>query len=225
MEASALPTLSCIGVITEVGKVAPAKSEVYLTTPIKIAAKGTGRGKDIYFTFDAAWFTPEFHAAVREAGSIKEYFDETYGDQTYKNSKGETKNAATAFAFVYGNNFSSDDGNALLQSIFGTKEAFEEFAQAAIALNVDAENPDLNALTKFLNEQLVGKLVGYTLRQRSIKTDRVKEDGKAVFIRDNNYDVKETWAATDKNVKSKIKSAEKSKNGRFKVTFTADVLE
>lgn len=223
MEASAMPALACAGKISEVGAVAPSKGGVYLTVPIKIDAYDAGRAQTMYFTFRAEWFTEKFHKDVATAGSINKYFNANYSDQNYEKD-GKEKNVATSFTFVYASNFRNEDGTAFLQNIFHDEEEFAKFAAAAFAADIDPIEPDCAVITKLLQEHLTDRKVGYFLRQKQIKTDAIDENGKAVYLKDKNYEIKNYFPITSEKLAGLAKSAAKAKTGGFKMTFDPDTV-
>jgi hypothetical protein len=219
MQAKSMPSLACVGQITELGPVAVAKSGVYLTCPIKLSAYGAGRGQTTYFTFNPGWLTEKFHLAVADAGSVEAYFDENFAGQTYEKD-GVEKDVPRSFKFVYASNISNADGTSFLDCLF-PGDKFDEFAAKAFSLDLDDENPDLEAMTEFFTEQMVGRKIGYVLQQARIDTGKTDDDGKKIYIKDNNYNLKNFFAVDKKRIASLEKSAAKSKTG-FKLTFTPD---
>jgi hypothetical protein len=225
MEAKSLPTQAVAGKVISVGPFTPSKGSggVYITGPVEVAAFDAGKGEKIYFTFRPEWFTHEFHEAVNEVSGVEAYFQRENGEDTYQKTNGETKNAAKSFAFVYQSNIANGDNNSFLQCMFPDEELFEKFVAAAFAQEIDAAEPDLDKLNEFLREQFDGKLIGYILKQVQIKTEKVNEQGKAVYIKDNKRAISSYFPVTEAKCKQLIKSAEKSKAG-FQVTFNLDSI-
>jgi hypothetical protein len=218
MQAKPMPSLACVGKVTEVGPVTVSNSGIYLTCPVKISAYGAGRGQTTYFTFNPSWLTQKFHEAVNEAGSVENYFEENFSGQTYEKD-GVEKDVVRSFSFVYSANIGNADGDSFLECLL--VDDFDNFVEAAFAANFDDENPDLEYLTNFLSSQFMDRKIGYVLTQARIDTGKVDEDGKKIYIKDNNYVIKNFFPVTEKRIKSLQKSAEKSKTG-FKLTFDPD---
>jgi len=224
MEAKALPTQAVVGKITSVGPFTPSKGSdgTYLTGPVSFSAYDAGQSQKIYLTFRPEWFTEAFHQEVGESGgSVEKYFEEKYGDQEYTKTDGSVKNAAKSFSFVYQSNIANGDNTSLLQSIFPEDEQFENFVQAAFKENFDPAEPDLDAVNKFFETQLVDKKMGYIMSQKKIKTQNVDANGKAIYLRDNTREVKSYFPVTKKKIESMEKSAKNSKTG-FTLTFSPD---
>ena len=223
MEAKAMPTQANAAVVSEVGPVAPSKSGgIYLVCPIKLAAYDSGRGETIYFCFRPEWFTEAFQKEVDEAASLEQYFKDNYAEETYEKN-GEQKNVATSFSFVYMANIANGDNNSLLQCLFPDETQFDDFCAKLLAQNIDAAEPDLEALTSFLSENLVDRKIGFIQKQASIKTDKIGENGKPVYLKDNKYKIDSYFPITEGKVKQLVTSAKKSKSG-FRLTFEPDTV-
>jgi hypothetical protein len=218
MQAKPMPSLACVGKVTEVGPVAVSKSGVYLTCPVKIAAYGAGRAQTTYFTFNPSWLTQKFHEAVNEVGSVENYFSENFGGQTYEKD-GVEKDVARSFGFVYSSNIGNADGDSFLECLLG--EDFDSFVSEAFSADFDEENPDLEAMTNLLDSQFRNRKIGYVLVQGRIDTGKTDENGKRIYVKDNNYVIKNFFPVNEKKIKSLEKSAAKSKTG-FKLTFDPD---
>ncbi|CAB4142509.1 hypothetical protein UFOVP434_15 [uncultured Caudovirales phage] len=223
MEAKAMPTQVNAAKISEVGPIAPSKSGgVYLVCPIKVDAYDSGRGETFYFCFRPEWFTSQFQEEVLQAESLEKYFQETHGEDVYEKN-GVEKNVATSFSFVYTSNIANGDNNSLLQCLFPDSDEFDAFTEKLLQLNIDAAEPDLEALTKFLSEQLLDRKIGFVQKQAQIKTDRVNENGKPIYMKDNKYNVSSYFPITEAKVKSWVKSAKNSKSG-LRLTFDPDTV-
>jgi hypothetical protein len=223
MEAKGMPTQANAASVGQVGPVAPGKNEgIYLVCPIKLDAYDSGRGETVYFCFRPEWFTEAFQKEVAEAASLEKYFEDNYGDQTYTKNN-EEKNVAKSFSFVYQSNIANGDNNSLLQCLFPEETDFDNFCAAVLELNIDAAEPDLEKLNEFLTEALGGRKIGFIQKQAQIKTDKIGENGKPVYMKDNKYKIASYFPITEAKVKQMQKSAAKSKSG-FRLTFDPDTV-
>lgn len=202
-EASEKPTLLCVGTVGEVEDAHISKSEDYVVQPIKIEALDAGRNQTLYLLYRPEWLTRSFNPA-----SMK---DEHPGP-----------------FFVYGKNIATKDGYSNLRGLAGSQEAFVSLAKQLIGITANDEGPNMEAVTKVLRDFFAANVdaegnsrkIGYELRQQQTKTDEVDEDGKAIYLRENRYEVKSYFDVTEKGLATAKRRAERS-NGKVKFTFAS----
>jgi hypothetical protein len=219
MEARDKISRACYGEIIDVEEVHESSSGLFLTTKVTVNGLETSPNVNVWLTFRPEWFTEKWHA---EGGpeTFKQHEEETY------EKDGVEKKVSFSLQVVYSSNIASQEDKAqkcsLLAAIFPTEELLTEFFNKAVALDINPEEPDLEAITKLFREEFVGKKIGFTQKQKRIKTDMVdSETGKAVYIKDDKYEVGHYYQIGESAAKYYAKEA---KNGRYKVTFDTDTF-
>lgn len=227
MEAKPLPTQAVVGKISTAGPFEPSKGSdgTYLTGALAFDAYDAGTSQKIYFTFRPEWFTEAFHEEVYTdfGGSVADYLESTYAGQTYTKKDGSVKSAATSFSYVYEMNIACGDAKkpSLLQCLFPTDELFNGFVERSFKAQIDPAEPDLAAINAFLSEEFVGKKMGYMMSQKRIKTDRLDDNNKSVYMLDSTREAKSYFPVTAEKISALEKAAKSSKRG-FALTFNAD---
>lgn len=205
--AKKLPTLVCTGYVSKVheGK-APDKSagKIYTVNRVDINGYGGSRNVSVYLLSLPEWFATD----LDEEGVKRPAFRPT--------SLEEEEGGASKL-FVYRKNIRavSDDVPSTLQGLAGTEDRFYDLCDALLdAEGIDGpESPKVisDTLTAFLTPEGEEPVeIGYVLKQKRTKTDDVDEDGKAIYILENSYEISDWWEPTEANKKKYRKSAEKS---------------
>jgi len=127
-----------------------------------------------------------------------------------------------SLSFVYRRNIGSRGEVSVLEGLAGSEAAGAELAQAILSVdNVEDAEAVAEAIRTFLLDEQ--RTIGYTMKQRSTKTDEVDpETGKAVYVLDKQYDVDTFWYPTEKEIKRLEKVCEKSQ-GRQKLAFDVEL--
>lgn len=197
-EARPLPTLICVGRVTDVGDAKVSASQNYIVQPISLEACDTGRNIKVYWLYRPEWLDYAFNPA-----------------NMLKQEGGK------AAHFVYGKNIASRDNLSVLRGLSGSKEVYGKVCAALVALPKagDTGGPSMEDVTNVLREHLVSDtLVGYILEQQLSDTGEVDEDGKKIKIRDNRYQVASYWDVNAAACKRMEEKAERS-GGDVKYTF------
>lgn len=213
-EASAqrLPTLLCLGFVSEVGEAAISKSEYYVTVPVSISGLEAGRSTKTYFSTIPEWLTKGFNPATLD---------------TRKKADG-----GNGTAFVYSKNIAGKNGLSLLQGVSGSKEKFGQLFGQLVRLPIPegTDGPALEDIGETLKNFLLGN-VGtdgepqkfiYELKQQATDSGEVGEDGKKIWVLENRYNVQAYYEFNEANVKKQYARCAKDPE-RFKFTFSEGV--
>lgn len=199
-----LPKLIQLCRVSEVMEGKVSSSEKYIVQPVQLDAIGAGRSVRVNLLYRPEWLRPGF-----DPQSIAETIDD--------------EKEASSVLFVYRKNIAESGGISVLRGLAGSDEAFDRLANQLLS----QEEVTIEGTTTILREFLIPEdgeqtLIGVELRQKSDKTGDVNPDtGKNIYIKTSGYDIDSFYDATEKNIKSKRKFAEKS-NGRARMTFTED---
>jgi hypothetical protein len=212
-----LPQLACIGYIDEIKEVKETESGVYLNARVSIKGNdGVSRNSETNLLFRPDWFTPGF-----DPEGIKNLDFEDL-DAT------EQQRVKTGLSLTYARLFGRGEAPGQLAVMAGSQENYDKLADLFTAAYKG---------TEFTGEEIVDIIrgfildkcpdVGYVLRQQKEKTDQVDENGKAVYVLRDGYEINEWFfpnAANKKRLMNRaVKSAEKavktSTQPDFKVAF------
>lgn len=205
-EAKPMPTLACIGRVSKIGE--PKDTKVnehgfnYVLIPIEIEGYGASRNTKVNFMFRPEWI------------------DENFNPKTL----GELEGGKGLLA-VYSSNIAQRGRVSVLKGVAGgDSDAFDAIATALMGADLTANPGEAVAavLEDYLIGQELGKVVGYTLRQQSEKTDETDENGRAIYVKTQYYEVGEFFAPTERNRERQYKRAKTAEEGKFKVLFTED---
>jgi hypothetical protein len=180
-----MPDLICVGAISEVAAVKePAEGKTYHTITIDIEAGAGGRDSKYVLCFQPKWFDNSFDdAALQEMAET----DAAAGNQYGPN-------------WMYGRTVSHQSGRATLQVLAQCTEvgAAEEdangFSKLSAAFAAVNGTMDGQTVQEILRDFLLGKEVGYVLKQRKDK----QEDGSKVLT--DQYQVNSFFVPTDKGM-------------------------
>lgn len=201
-EASArkLPSLACIGEVTEVGEGKLSNSGNYIVQPISLSAREAGKDLRTNLLYKPEWF---------EYGFDPDTFQEIEGGSSMES--------------VYRRNISGRGGLSTLSGLAGSDEEFERLQGILLDLTEVTAEVVQEALSNFFLDPERDMLIGYVAQQQRTKTDRTNpETGKAIYIAENRYEVGSYFRVDEKTIKSLSNRAKKS-NGNFRLTFEAGV--
>ncbi len=217
VSAQRLPTLVCTGYVSKIGEGKESSTGKYNVNPIEISGYGGSRNTRVNFLSRPDWFASEDGYALFRPATL------------------EKMEGGNSILFVYRKNVKAGEGDSpsVLQGLAVTEENFEELSVAMLsAPGIDGDE-SAQVIEQVLKDFLIAKdgqeptEIGYILKQKSVKSDEVDEEGKPVYILENKYEVDSWWAPTAKNKKRYLAIAEKSaakaqEEGRpvsFKTTF------
>lgn len=199
--AADLPKLICVGRVSDVKDGFVSESGKYVVQPIMIDAFGGGRSIKINFLYRPEWLRPGFDPA-----SILESMDDA--------------DEAKKVHSVYRMHIEGPERSvSTLRGIAGSEEGFGVLSDALLSL----PEVTLEAVTTVIRDYVENNPVqiGYELKQKTAKTGETDEAGKAIYRKENGYDIDTYWEVTDKNIKAKQKVAGKA-DGRIKMCFDPD---
>ena len=200
-----MPRLACVGRVTEVPEAFVSKKGVYVVQRVVIEGYGPSKNTKPMILYRTDWFTDGF-----DPESLLELEE------------------GSKLLAVYRNNISERGKISTLKGLCGCDtEKFDELAGRIFGLGLTVED-DIESvmsrvtevLSTFLVDEKGGDQLGYILGQQTSKTDEVNaETGKAIYVAEPYYEVKEFFDPQDeKKIASLVKSANKS-DGKFKITF------
>lgn len=196
-EAQRLPTLFCIGYVSQVGDAKVSESGKYILQNLVVSPLGPGRMAFVRIMYRPEWLKPGF-----DPKSFK----------TLKDGSG--------MEFVYRSNIAGHDSVSNLKGLSGSDERFADLG--ARLQNLSDVNPDTvkKVLTDFftVEEGEAPFAIGYDLRQGKDDTGEVNDKGKKIKVLNNRYEVGSWWFVTDKTKAAKRKQANKSPEN-YKVAF------
>lgn len=214
-EASAqrLPTLICLGYVSDVGEAKVSKSEYYVTMPVSIEALEAGRSTKTYFTTIPEWLTRRFNPA---------------NSLDYR-KKAEGGNGT---GFVYSKNIAGKNGPSLLQGVTGTREAFGRLFSQFVNLPIPegTDGPALEDIGETLRSFLLGNLGSdgepqkfiFELKQQATDSGEVDDNGKKIWVLENRYNVDKFYEFNEANVKKQLARCAKNPE-TTKLTFSEGV--
>lgn len=210
-EASDMPDLACLGVITEVADAKEAKSKNYLHNKIRISPRAAGRGVDVYFLWRPDWFDRGFNPATLEDAATE-----------------NDPRAGEKMLMVYRKNIAARGSTPLLEGLCGDKKTYVDIAKAIFALPKDEDGyPSADGVTKVLRdfflERNEGRILGYRLTQQKTKVG-VNEEGKAQYAKENRYEL-QGFFATDRQGLKRIKAAAEKPGSKLRLTFDPDDID
>lgn len=211
-EAKTLPRLHCVGKWSvNVEKAKVTQSGNYISVPFELSPVSGGiKGAYVNFLYRPEWLT---------AGFDPSSFDEIPN--------------GSSMAFVHGKNMGRRGELGVIQAFAGSLEGLYELAGEMFALGEGtADAQKVARVFASYNEKYADRVIGYTLKQKSTKTDEVNpETGKAVYVKENGYEIDTFWIPTnDKHqqaewrgtLKNKIQSAQRS-GGATRVAFDESI--
>lgn len=227
-----LPTLGCVGRVTEVGDVVVSKSEKYLVLPISIEPFGAGKKQTAYPCFRPEWLRAGFDPDTA-----------LYDPETAE----ELSEGGKSAHFVYEKNIRAPRGASsvsTLRGLAGSDAAFDTLANALLTIpSGDLETEE--ALTKFIGDLTKTfksffrnnkgpdgqprKFI-YILVQQKTDTGEVEpildEAGndtgrtRKIYVLENRYEISNFLDFTQKNVDKMIARAKKNEvKNPFKWTY------
>lgn len=201
--AADMPKKIVVARVSEVLDANVSKSGNYIVQPIQLDAFGAGRSIKYYLLYRPEWFRPDFDP-------------NTIADTL------EDEAEAKSLLGVYRRHISGKGSTSALRGLAGSDEKFDILANAILSLSEITMEAVTTVIRDFLVEENADQLVGYELKQKSTKTGDVNlETGKAVYIKENGYEIDTWWDVNEKNIKAKQKYAENSK-GRVQFTYDPD---
>lgn len=210
--AEPLPLKICVGYVVDVGepKVTATKFREdgyqktnYINQPIMIAGLGSSPNTKLNWLYRPEWLSVDFDP-------------EKLGDMI------DDEKEAKAVHFVYSRNIRGRQSTSVLQGLCGNKENFQTLSGRLLSLK-EPENMDAvrDVLSTFFLEDVSGNPIGYKLRQKFSKTGEVDDNGKAVYIADNRYEISEFFEYSEELMEKFRAGAEKSQ-GRVRVCWDGE---
>jgi hypothetical protein len=200
--AQKLPKFHCLGRISEIQSGKVSESQKYNVIPIVIEGFGASRSLWLWFCWRPDWLSADFDPGV---------FDDIEDGNSY--------------AYVYRKNIHDGSGVSLLRGLAGTDEAFNALATRLQALSPEQANDPaaVQAVLEafFIDEELGGQKIGYTLKQVRTKTDDVDANGKPIYVREDRHELDKFWLPTTRAIQSRINSAAKNPT-TIKTLFAED---
>ncbi len=205
-----MPKLACIGKVTEFVEAKVSASEQYIVQRFSIQGFGASRNIRDMLLYRPEWLADGFDPETLEDN------EETKG-----------------LLFTYRNHISEKGKVSKLLGLCALDdEKFGAVAEALFGLSIDPatlpqDGPPIDMMeevTEVLNdlyvEQGFADPIGYVLGQQTSKTDEVNpETGKAIYVVEPYYEVKEFFNPADKKKIASLQKAADKSEGKFKITF------
>lgn len=213
MKTPRIPTLACIGYVSEVGQ--PKETEDkgdgkpnYYMVPVTIAPFESGRKKVVNFMFRPEWFAVGFDP--------NKDLKDAWGDK------------ASGPVFICRRLFGTNSALGQIQGLAGgtteAGDALYDLIQKALAETGDGDVG--GAVRDVLRDNLVsteddGRVIGYIVSQQS---KRVKDEGSGEWetIYTDQTEVSGYWQVTEEGKAQMVKRAKKTKDGMFRVTWEVE---
>ena len=216
-QAAEKPKLACVGRLSGLGDTGFTESGDYIKLQILIDGYGASQNARLTFLYRPEWFVPGFDPSSYEGA-------------------GE---AEKKFLGVYRRNIAEQDATSVLLGLCGgDEEAYNTLASTLFSLDLQSlidqgtegvkQIPEVvkAAIAEFFdNQETAGKRIGYILQQQSRKTDEVDENGKAIYVRGQYYEIGDGFGNSgfyvpDEKGRKRMASRAAKAQGKFRVCFT-----
>jgi len=205
--AADMPKLVCVGYVDAVGDGKVSESGKYIVQPISLAAYGAGRRARVNFLYRPEWIVPAF-----DPNTIAEMVDDD--------------EEAKKILSVYRRNINGRGSISTLRGLAGSDVGFERLSHRILSLPDASIEGVQMVLTEFFEErqQSGSPEIGYVLKQQATRTDQIDEEsGKAIWIKENRYEVDSFFDVNDKALAKWTKAAAKSQ-GKIRVTYNGEAF-
>jgi len=193
-----MPSLACIGEVSEVPEGKLSSTEMYIVQPVKIRAAGPGRSLKINVLYRPEWLDRDFDP----------------------NSLNDAEGGSKVLA-VYRRNIAGKGTISTLKGLSGSDVAFGQLAENLLSLTAQSITSVENALREFFTVTNEGTQFIYVLKQGKQKVGE-DENGKTIYELTSNYEVSEFHFLNQENVKKMKARANRSQDGSFRLAFDQD---
>lgn len=210
MKTPRIPTLACIGYVSEVGQMKETEDKGdgkpnYCMIPITLTPFEGGKKKVVNFLFRPEWFVPDFDPNK----DIKEQ----WGDQ------------ANGPLFVYRRSFGTNSTIGVLTGIAGgSQQAGDALYDAIQVATGNGTHPE--DVVDILRDNIIGdgeedgKILGYIVSQQSRRVKNDNDQWETVYT--DQTEVSGFWEVTEKAKAEMEKRARRQKDGLFRVTWETE---